>query len=240
MAAGILSKESQGRLDKMLQEMGGGIDLTLFSAIPSGSGLGTSSILGSAIIMCIARMFGEHLPQNEIFQRTLYLEQLMTTSGGWQDQIGGVVGGVKLIQTSPGMDQTPRLSWTNITYPGFDLSERCLLYYTGYRRMAKNILQQIVGRYLERNTTTLKCISQLKKLSVQMKEHLDHRDIDRFGDCVAQVWELNKRLDEGSTTEHIEALFARISQNIRERNCSGPVAEDSFLSFPKVSLIHSG
>ena len=238
VAAGILSKENRGTLDKMLQVMGGGIDLTLFSAIPSGSGLGTSSILGAAIIMCIAKMFGVHLPQNEIFQRTLYLEQLMTTGGGWQDQIGGVVGGVKLIQTSPGIDQTPRLSWTNITYPGFDLSERCLLYYTGYRRMAKNILQQIMGRYLERNTTTLNCISQLKELSVQMKEYLDRRDIDSFGDCVAQVWELNKGLDEGSTTEHIEALLARIAQDIRGAKLLG-AGGGGFLFIVSKSISHT-
>ena len=124
--------------------MGSGIDLTLFSAVPSGSGLGTSSILGSAIIACLSRILGQELTQEELFNRTLYMEQLMTTGGGWQDQIGGVVGGVKHIQTEPGFFQVPRISWTGLgAGPGMDLSERYLLYYTGYRRMAKNILRNI-------------------------------------------------------------------------------------------------
>lgn len=97
VAAGIIPESSDFDLRDILKELGSGIDLTLFSAVPSGSGLGTSSILGSAIIACLSRIFGQELTHEDLFNRTLYMEQLMTTGGGWQDQIGGVVGGVKLI-----------------------------------------------------------------------------------------------------------------------------------------------
>jgi len=53
--------------------------------------IGTSSILGSAITACLSRMLGQQLTQEDLLNRTLYMEQLMTTGGGWQDQIGGVV-----------------------------------------------------------------------------------------------------------------------------------------------------
>ncbi|MBD3307068.1 hypothetical protein GF339_11650, partial [candidate division KSB3 bacterium] len=163
---------------------------------------------------CLSEMVGAHLSQAELFQRTLYLEQLMTTGGGWQDQIGGVVGGVKLIQTNRGIDQTPRMSWTALEYPGFELADQFLLYYTGYRRMAKNILRQIMGRYLERDTTTLACINELKALATELKTSLDRRDIASFGQGIAEVWELNKRLDAGSTTPQIDALLASIAPDI--------------------------
>jgi fucokinase len=71
-----------------------------------------------------------------------------------------------------------------------------------------------VGRYLERDHTTLECIAKLKALSVQMKDFLDRRDIDSFGECIGNVWKLNKRLDKGATTEHIEKLLGSISQEI--------------------------
>jgi galactokinase/mevalonate kinase-like predicted kinase len=188
------------------------IDLTLFSAVPSGSGLGTSSILGSAIIACLSRMLGQELTQEDLFNRTLYMEQLMTTGGGWQDQIGGVVGGVKHIQTEPGLFQVPRISWTDLKVrPNMDLSERFLLYYTGYRRMAKNILRNIVGKYLDRDPVTLKTISLLREKSFEMKEELDHRNIDAFGKKIAEVWELNKTLDPGTSNEEIEAILSKIS-----------------------------
>jgi len=131
-----LSQDEERGLRDILKEFGGGIDLTLFSAVPAGSGLGTSSILGSAVITCLSRMLGvegdimECRLREELFNRTLYMEQLMTTGGGWQDQIGGVVGGVKHITTEPGLFQVPKISWTDLKVKSnVDLSERFLLYY---------------------------------------------------------------------------------------------------------------
>ena len=236
VVTGVIPEDTKLNLQDILKELGSGIDLTLFSAVPSGSGLGTSSILGSAIIACLSRMsrvagLGIELTQEDLFNRTLYMEQLMTTGGGWQDQIGGVVGGVKYITTEPGLFQTPRISWTDLKIrpnpatslrsvqalersEGMELSERFLLYYTGYRRMAKNILRNIVGKYLDRDPVTLKTISQLREKSFEMKEELDHRNIDAFGKKIAEVWELNKTLDPGTSNEEIEAILGKISHLI--------------------------
>jgi len=215
VASGIIPEKPESSLAHILKKLGSGIDLTLFSAIPSGSGLGTSSILGSAIIACLSRIIGQEFIQEELFNRTLYMEQLMTTGGGWQDQIGGVVGGVKLIQTDPGLFQIPRISWTDLqARPNADLSDRLLLYYTGYRRMAKNILRNIVGKYLDRDPVTLRTIAQLREKSLEVKSELDHRNVDAFGEKVAEVWELNKTLDPGSSNENIEAILGKISHLI--------------------------
>ena len=215
VVTGIIPENAERELQDILDELGGGIDLTLFSAVPSGSGLGTSSILGSAIIACLSKMLGQELTQEDLFNRTLYLEQLMTTGGGWQDQIGGVVGGVKHIQTEPGLFQVPRISCTDLKVrPNMDLSERFLLYYTGLRRMAKNILRSIVGRYLDRDSVTLETIHQLREKSYEMKEQLDYRDIDVFGKNIAKVWKLNKTLNPGTSNEKIDAILDKIDELI--------------------------
>ena len=215
VVTGIIPEDTKLNLQDILKELGSGIDLTLFSAVPSGSGLGTSSILGSAIIACLSRMLGIELTQEDLFNRTLYMEQLMTTGGGWQDQIGGVVGGVKHIQTDPSLFQVPRISWTDLKIrPNMNLSEKFLLYYTGYRRMAKNILRNIVGKYLDRDASTLRTISKLREKSFEMKEELDYRNINAFGQKIAEVWELNKKLDPGTSNEDIEAILSKISHLI--------------------------
>ena len=71
-----------------------------------------------------------------------------------------------------------------------------------------NILRNIVGKYLDRDAVTLKTISQLREKSFEMKEELDHRNIDAFGKKIAEVWELNKTLDHGTSNEEIEAMIA--------------------------------
>ena len=208
-AAGIFDQHEQ-TLEATLRKMGGGIDLTLFSALPAGSGLGTSSILGAGLIATLSRMTGGEVPRQELYARTSNLEQLMTTGGGWQDQIGGVAGGVKLVTTAPGYDQKPLLAWTHLKQPNTEIDDHFLLYYTGIRRMAKNLLRQVVGRYLNRDAEAVTVLQQLALLAKEMKDDLDHRRIDAFGAKIRTAWRLNKSLDAGQTTADIEKVLARI------------------------------
>ena len=77
--------------------------------------------------------------KNEICRRTLALEQLLTTGGGWQDQYGGVLlQGIKLLQTETGFVQNPLIHWLPehlFTHPEY--RDCHLLYYTGITRTAK-------------------------------------------------------------------------------------------------------
>ena len=40
------------------------------------------------------------LGEQQLLQAVLILEQFMTTGGGWQDQVGGLVAGAKIGRTS--------------------------------------------------------------------------------------------------------------------------------------------
>ena len=139
--------ENYKTLHDQLEAFGSGIELTLLSAIPAGSGLGTSSILASTVLGAVSDFCSLAWDKNEIGRRTLVLEQLLTTGGGWQDQFGGVLGGVKLLQTQRGFDQNPLVRWlpdSLFTQPEY--AQCHLLYYTGITRTAKTILAEIVRR----------------------------------------------------------------------------------------------
>ena len=105
--AGLVPSEKGASLRPWLEKLGGGLDLTIFSALPKGSGMGTSSILGAAVLACLDRVLGVPYDPARLIRLTSILEQRMCTGGGWQDQIGGLLPGVKLIETVPGYDQTP-------------------------------------------------------------------------------------------------------------------------------------
>jgi len=53
-----------------------------------GSGLGTSSILAATVLAALGDLCGLSWDRNTLFTRTLALEQMLTTGGGWQDQAG--------------------------------------------------------------------------------------------------------------------------------------------------------
>jgi fucokinase len=202
-------------LPEMLRLFGGGIELTTLAAIPSGSGLGTSSIVGAALLGVLARLVGRTITSRELWSGVLQLEQELTTGGGWQDQIGGVVPGVKMITTEPGMIPDPRIHFV----PPDLLDPRTsggatLLYYTGLRRLAKDILQTVVGNYLDRDRLGMETLRQLHSFPPQMVAALAAKDAARFGRLIDVAWNLNKEIDPDSTTPEIDAMLESVAGHV--------------------------
>jgi galactokinase/mevalonate kinase-like predicted kinase len=202
-------------LDQMLRHFGGGIELTTLAAIPSGSGLGTSSIMGAVLMSIISRIVGRPLTSRELFHAVLKLEQELTTGGGWQDQIGGAVEGVKMITAGRGLIPDPRIQFVpaDLLDPSAN-GGSTLLYYTGLRRLAKNILRDVVGRYLDRDRGAMETLRQLHAFPPVMAKAMAMRDAEKFGELIDIAWKLNVNLDPDHTTPVIEELRARIRPHV--------------------------
>jgi fucokinase len=207
--------QSSPNLREVLIGFGGGLEITTLAAIPKGSGLGTSSIMGATLLAVINRMMGRTLPQHELFHNVLRLEQELTTGGGWQDQIGGVIGGLKLATTRPGLlpEATVRYVPADTLDPRLNRGQT-LLYYTGVTRLAKNILQNVVGRYLDRDRQAMAALEQLGGLATRMAEAMGRKDLQQFGCMIDQAWALNQQLDPHSTTPEIEELLSRLRPHL--------------------------
>ena len=199
-------------LEAQLEEFGCGIELTLLSAIPAGSGLGTSSILAATVLGAVSDFCSLAWDKNEIGKRTLVLEQMLTTGGGWQDQFGGVLHGVKLLQTQRGFAQDPLVRWLPAdiyTQPEY---ARChLLYYTGITRTAKNILSEIVRRMFLNQGDQLRLLRQMKAHTMDMYEAIQRQDFTRAGQLVGKTWEQNQALDRGTNPPAVQAITSLVS-----------------------------
>ncbi len=211
--SGFLPRFGGGRyhtLRQQLEDLGYGIELTLLSAIPAGSGLGTSSILAATVLAALSDFCALGWDKSDIGHRTLMLEQLLTTGGGWQDQFGGVLGGVKLLQTEPGFMQTPVVRWlpTDL-YTQPEYAPCHLLYYTGITRTAKQILAEIVRRMFLNQGEQLHLLRQMKQQALDMYEALQRQDFRQMGLLVRQTWHQNQLLDSGTNppeVQHIASL----------------------------------
>lgn len=203
--------ETYTSLRQQLEAFGCGIEITLLSAIPAGSGLGTSSILAATVLGALSDFCGLGWDKNEICYRTLVLEQMLTTGGGWQDQYGGVLNGVKLLQTVPGFDQNATARWMpDSMFSDPELKPCHLLYYTGVTRTAKHILAEIVRGMFLNNTRHLALLGDMKRHAMDMYEALQLNDFNRYGRLVRRTWNQNKALDSGTNPPVIEALCQRI------------------------------
>ena len=202
-------------LERMLGQFGGGIELTTLAAIPKGSGLGTSSIMGAVILAVVQRLMGRDLTPRELFHGVLRLEQALTTGGGWQDQIGGAVGGVKVITTGPGLVPDASIHYVppDVLDPQTN-GGTTLLYYTGITRLAKNLLREVVGRYLDRDRVATAALRHLHALPPLVADAMARRDRAEFGRWIDVTWRLNKTLDPDSTNDAVEAILDRIGPHI--------------------------
>ena len=190
-----------------LQSFGSGIELTLLSAIPAGSGLGTSSILAATVLGALNDFCGLGWDKNEIGHRTLMLEQMLTTGGGWQDQFGGVLGGVKLLQTGRGFAQNPQVRWLpNDLWTQPEYRPSHLLYYTGITRTAKQILADIVRRMFLNDNAELRLLREMKEHTMEMYEAIQQNDFQRMGLLMRKTWQQNQALDSGTNPPAVASL----------------------------------
>lgn len=205
------SEKSYPSLEKLLEAFGTGIEITLLSAIPAGSGLGTSSILASTVLGSLSDFCGLMWDKNEICRRTLALEQLLTTGGGWQDQYGGVLQGIKLLQTEAGFSQQPLVRWLPehlFTHPEY--RDCHLLYYTGITRVAKGILGEIVRSMFLNSSQHLGLLEEMKAHALDLVEAVQRNDFQGFGKLVGKSWMQNKALDCGTNPPVVEAIINQI------------------------------
>lgn len=200
-------KDSYRTLDEQLRAFGCGIEVTLLSAIPAGSGLGTSSLLASTVLGALSDFCGLGWDKTEIGHRTLVLEQLLTTGGGWQDQYGGLLPGIKLLHTERGFGQSPDVRYLpGDLFQQPDYRECHLLYYTGITRTAKTILAEIVRRMFLNEHDELLQLREMKAHALEMFDAIQRLDFERMGRLVGKTWQQNQLLDAGTNPPAVEAL----------------------------------
>lgn len=200
-------KDSYRSLEEQLRAFGCGIEVTLLSAIPAGSGLGTSSVLASTVLGALSDFCGLGWDKTEIGHRTLVLEQLLTTGGGWQDQYGGLLPGIKLLQTERGFAQSPEVRYLpGDLFQQPDYRECHLLYYTGITRTAKKILAEIVRRMFLNEHDELLLLREMKAHAIEMFDAIQRMDFERMGRLVGKTWQQNQLLDSGTNPPTVEAL----------------------------------
>jgi fucokinase len=209
-------------LAETLECMGGGVEIRTAVDLPMGSGLGTSSILAAAILRALWELRGVSLSDHQLSDQVTRLEQLMTTGGGWQDQAGGIFPGAKLLVSGPGLRQRIRLQsvpWSPERAAEFE--SHLVLYCTGIRRMARDLLRQVVGRYLARETAAVQVLHSIKTLAMEMFYALQEGEWERLGALLDRHWELNQVLDPNTANAPIHRLLERVRPYIHGAKLAG-------------------
>lgn len=188
-----------------------GMRVKTWSRVPKGSGLGASSILGAALITALQRLAGRPDDACTVSDLVLVLEQRMTTGGGWQDQIGGIVPGVKCTTSVPVKPLRLTIEPVPLLPQAVEeLHRRLVIAFTGQERLAKNILQIVVGRCLRRDARALAAIERLVELAGEGRRSLALGDIDGLGLVMAEAWRVHQELDPHCSNPWVDAIYREV------------------------------
>uniref|UniRef100_A0A0D6QT87 L-fucokinase domain-containing protein n=1 Tax=Araucaria cunninghamii TaxID=56994 RepID=A0A0D6QT87_ARACU len=188
-----------------------GLEISTWAKVPRGSGLGTSSILAAAVVKGLLHVIGGDESRENVARLVLVLEQLMGTGGGWQDQIGGLYPGVKCTRSLPGQPLLLNVESLSLSSQLIlELQQRMLVVFTGQVRLAHQVLQKVVLRYLQRDACLITSIKRLAKLARIGRESLMIGNLDDLGRIMLEAWRLHQELDPYCSNELVDRLFSYV------------------------------
>ncbi|GAB1609418.1 L-fucose kinase-like [Argonauta hians] len=209
LCVNLISLSSHDSLkQQLLTKYQGGFEIHSWSDLPQGSGLGTSSILAGAVIKAIVTAAGKTIDENSLLHSVLYLEQLMTTGGGWQDQAGGLLGGITLGSSDAKIPLHINYQHVGISAEVMEsFNQRLVLIYSGKTRLARNLLQNVIRDWYARKHGVVSAIYQLKQLAHQCASSFNLGDLESVGDCINKYWTLKKIMAPGCEPAAVKQLM---------------------------------
>jgi D-glycero-alpha-D-manno-heptose-7-phosphate kinase len=189
------------------------LQVTYGSALPAGSGLGSSATL-NVVWLALAR--GEPVEtvadRLRVAELAYDVEKALGIIGGRQDQYASAVGGLNLFEFgSEGVCHTPVvMSEASLR----DLESRLVLVYTGQTRLSSNLHRNVWGSFQAGKEATVRALFSLRASAYEAKSALEAGDLDAFAQIVTAQRGYMADLDASTSNAQIEGLFETVAPEI--------------------------
>ncbi|XP_040592823.1 L-fucose kinase isoform X2 [Mesocricetus auratus] len=223
ICAGIVHIHSEIPLrEQLLHSFNGGFELHTWSELPHGSGLGTSSILAGAALAALQRAAGRAVGTEALIHAVLHLEQVLTTGGGWQDQVSGLMPGIKVGRSRA---QLPlKVEVEEITVPeGFvqKINDHLLLVYTGKTRLARNLLQDVLRNWYARLPAVVQNARRLVRQTEKCADAFRQGNLPLLGQYLTSYWEQKKLMAPGCEPLAVRRMMDILAPHVYGQSLAG-------------------
>jgi D-glycero-alpha-D-manno-heptose-7-phosphate kinase len=189
-----------------------GINVFMHTDAPPGSGLGSSSSLVVSLVGLFQHWLHLPLTNYEIAELAYDIERIdMQIQGGRQDQYATTFGGVNYIEFSQDATVVNPLRIPESIL--LELNYNLLLCYTGKTRLSAGIINSQVNNYVQRETSVLHAMEQLKAIAKAMKDNLLQGRLDEFGALLHEAWINKQKMAQEISTQYIHDLYTVSRQN---------------------------
>lgn len=188
-----------------------GLEMTTYSEMPSGAGLGSSSTIATCIIALLNAMTGSRLSNYEIALMAIECEEeALGTLYGWQDQFSPVSGGgVKYMRHWPRADMRG-IEVDVLPLPPAvlcELQKSLVVCYSGVSRPAGAILHKVARGFEARDPVVMEGLQGMSAAAEEIRLHLLAGRLQAAGRELSRIWELHKTLHSDVTNDRIEELY---------------------------------
>lgn len=183
------------------------VEITLFSAMPSGASTGTSAAVTIALIGALASLNGRPLSAYEAAMQAHQIEtRRLGLQSGIQDQLCSAYGGISFIE----MQQYPHASVSPIHLPErllWELEQRMLLVFLGKSHSSSAIHEQVIAG-LEREGPSAQALLPLRAAALQGRDALLRADLRAFGAAMQANTDAQRALHPSLLCAEAEAIIA--------------------------------
>lgn len=181
-----------------------GFDITIHSDAPSGSGLGGSSTMITAIIAAVANWTNTELTKAEMAHLAYVLErEKIGLKGGKQDQYATVYGGFNLFEFNGPQINVKPIELDDDTIN--ELQYRSVLCFTGMSRDSAKIIDSQIESYKKKDNED--ALDATKELAYTISKSFERGSFEEIGVLLDQAWDLKKKFTKTITNRYIDKLY---------------------------------
>src|SRR3984893_18540016 len=184
------------------------VEITTLADIPAGTGLGSSGSFTTALLKALYTHRRKAVHSQELAELACHIEiDRLREPIGKQDQYIAAFGGISCFtfHADQRVDIQPlRISTSTM----FDLEDNLLLFFTGFNRVAGNILRDQDSRSRAHDPDMLSNLHYVKSLGYQIRDTLEGGNLVRFGELLHEHWEHKKRRSGGISNPQIDQWYS--------------------------------
>jgi D-glycero-alpha-D-manno-heptose-7-phosphate kinase len=185
-----------------------GIDISSFSDLPFGSGIGSSGSFSVGLLHALYTLGQRASTHEELAADACEIEGRITNGAvGVQDQYISSLGGIKCLTVRSTGEVLPED--INIPPGTMDmLSSNIMIFYTGIRRNSAEVLRDQNDACLEGNDRVMANLDEIKQIGLNVKDAIEKGNLTRFAELLDSHWMLKRGLSSQVSTSEIDRLYA--------------------------------
>jgi D-glycero-alpha-D-manno-heptose-7-phosphate kinase len=183
-----------------------GVEIVMFSDVPPGSGLGSSSALVVALLKVLDTAFNLGFGLHELARLAYRIEREdLGISGGWQDQYAAAFGGMNVYHFGQGDAIVEPVVADEAAL--LELESTLIIGFIGDRQMlTRNVVNDQVRRLQEGDT--LRYHHETKAVVDEAVKLLRAHRIPDFGRLLHEAWEVKKAFSPHIATPAVDHVYA--------------------------------